>query len=190
MTSAQQRRLYFPAWREAARRWWTEAKGVATRTGTCPPSMADTLGQLLEEIEDLATVCAAKRGSETWNLRDLRYGCHGRALTAFVRSEALTNKQLDRVLALFRLLADPEDTAAWIEWEDPGRADRRRLEYLVPRLASAEYTQAIVRDLGASHWTALSDESLRRLVMTLGNRSRSTRAASAQRPGSPIAATA
>jgi hypothetical protein len=184
MTDAQLRRLYHPAWRRAAARWWKESRGVATRTGQVPLALADSLGQLLDEIEDLATVCAAKRGAEQWDLRDLRYGCHGRALTAFRPSKALTNRDLDRVLALWRVLEDPDDVGAWLDWENPERADRRRLEYLVPRLAPAEYTAAIVRDLGASHWSDLDDGALRKLVMTLGNRSR---AASVQRRGSPVA---
>lgn len=105
---------------------------------------------------------------------DLRYACHKVALGQVVSSKRLTNSQLDRVLAVFRHMADPDDIAAVMDMQNPDLAARRRLEWAVNGFGLGDaYVQKVCSaKFGTVNWKALDTRQLSDLVKTLSQRSR------------------
>lgn len=67
----------------------------------------------------------------------LRHACHYVALGKDKSSDNLTNAELDQVLAVFRLMADPDDLKSIIDRDHPEHAERRRLVVLCRRQPEA-----------------------------------------------------
>lgn len=106
---------------------------------------------------------------------DLRHGCYLAATTKVPGWPAsrkpvdslneLDNRSFSRVLALFRLLVEPTDIDAGLEWGDPTRDERGRLIWTIQHNTCGEaYVSKIAADIyGTRLWENLDTEQLRKL---------------------------
>lgn len=174
MTTAQQRRLYFPAWNAAAKN-----HGWLTKN---PPPRVEFFGNrdindLYQRIWTIALERAAAAAS-TPTGDSFRHACHLVAFGKDKSSSQLTNRELDRILALFKLLADPDDLAATLAWNNADESARKRLLWYLRNECVESYVVEICRQkFGTDDWEALDYADLRQLHMTLKNRPRAQRVA-------------
>lgn len=176
MTEAQARRFYFPAWNRALRARWIRDRGtMLPREGAPALDLAD-------QIETIADA-RAKRRAGIVTAEDLRHAAHVVAFGRDLSSKDLSNAQTDRVVALFDLLADPDDLGARMRWDSPNEDARRRLEWAAGNSGFPEaYVAAVCSSkFSTRDWRQLNDAQLRQLVVTLRNRAKS-RAAAAKKP--------
>lgn len=178
MTPAQQRRFYFPAWQDAARRrGWVMMEGrlIADLDARLwlPPEhpLTDLLPQIHAHARTLAS--ADQRAVKP---DDLRHACHLVALGHNQSSKRLTNTETDRVVALFRLIADPDSLTHLTAWAEPEQAQRRRYVRACRLLATDAYILAIARDkfgpgdFDPPWWENLRLPHLANLLLTLRTR--------------------
>ncbi len=100
-----------------------------------------------------------------------RHELHVKALGLDKSSKDFTNEDLDRVLAEFRALSQPDNLAAQLRQQDQPRS---RLLYSIRRLADEPYWRTIARDkFGTADETRLDLDQLRQLRITLAARARS-----------------
>jgi hypothetical protein len=169
MTTAQAYRFYFPAWSACvkANAWHMEdGRLVGNGLSDQPSTINDQLPKVLTFARQIAQ--AQHRGPM---VDDLRHACHIVALGRDKSSKVLNNAELDRVVALFKLLADPEDLSAIMAWENPVEADVKRVKWFITNTAPSAYVAAIARDkFGTSDWESLDLKQMRFLAMTLANR--------------------
>lgn len=179
MTTAQQRRLYFPAWRKALAAAWVK-QGDAYAVS---PRARNIQAELAQRVLDLAQMAAARR-YESADADALRHACHVVALGRDLRSSDLTNRQLDRMLAMFRVLASADDVQAVLDWENTDRADRTRLIWRLNHLGFPEaYIATVCTDkFGTSRPDTLTNAQLLMLVTTLSSRARAKAARSESNP--------
>jgi len=173
MTPAQTQ-LYFRTWQATAKAqgWNTKADLAAAlarhHKGEVWESPA--LNQTLAAIYQLAE-SAAHFAERAVSADDLRHAC---ALVAGVRHsscKAFTNSDLDKVLAMLRLLANPTNLNNQLAAQNPGEAgERRRHIYLITQ-ADAPYWQRIALDkCGHGYLDRLNLSQLRQLSLTIRNR--------------------
>lgn len=181
MTTAQQRRLYFPAWGEAFSAVWFRDHGTVRRKEGVSPSI------WIISVEDTAAA-AARRVHGLVYADGLRHAAHVVALGRRVSSSDLSNKELDRVLVLFALLKDPEDIDALIRWAHPDQDARRRLLWAVQNVGwPAAYIAHVARaKYGQSDPEQLNDAQLRQLLVTLKERTKRRPAQPAQSNSDPF----
>ncbi len=99
---------------------------------------------------------------------DLRHACHVYALGRDVSHLDLHNDQFDRLLLLWGnereirgLLVYPDDLAAQMHWDDPGRAKKESLVRSIRAAAADEYICSITQDLfGTIYWEDLENKAL------------------------------
>jgi hypothetical protein len=101
----------------------------------------------------------------------LRHACHFGALNHPASSRRLSNADFDRVLALFRLLAAPDNLDNLTAWLDVESGERRRLVHVITQSPPA-YWQSIARDKfhGEIDLDRLTLDQLRQLALTLRKR--------------------
>lgn len=128
------------------------------------------------QVFTLARQMALGRGSNP-TLDDMRHACYIVAIKKDKETEHLTNDEQDRIVALFNLLADPDDIAARNIWEayqrgeNPGNKKRRkwfiksRAPEAVSRHIAMDLTQGRTRDL-----ESLSDQEEANLARLLAQR--------------------
>jgi hypothetical protein len=164
MTPAQ-RQLYFRTWGACAKaRGWTARDGREADSAWF--AAAPDLVELHTQVWNEAGALAALEGRDV-SADDLRHACH-RVAGAPPSSAKLSNADLDRVLALFRLLADPDDLDAMLAWENPEASEAKRLLWAIRRLAPEAYTRALASDrFHTKNWEALPVGDLRQLALTL-----------------------
>ena len=108
-----QQQLYFRAWGACAKaRGWTTADGRAADRAFF--AAAPEIAQLHEQVWAWADGLAQQHGRDV-TADHLCHACHGVALGVDKSSKLFTNAELDRVLALFAVLTDPDDLTAVIE---------------------------------------------------------------------------
>lgn len=180
MTPTQQRRLYFPAWGDAARaRGWVMAGRRLVADLAAPVEFPDThpLSVLLPAIHEHAQNLAIAN-HRAIRPDDLRHACHVAILGRDRSSTALNNRELDRVLDLFRLLADPENLDRIRAIEDPDHAQRLRYVAGIRARVTDAYALAIARDkfgpadFDGTFWERLEIAHLAQLHLTILNRTR------------------
>jgi hypothetical protein len=177
ITEKQLRRFYFPAWSACAKaNGWVMAKGrlsESARGAHADAPVAGALpGELLRKVW-MAAEALAVQAHRNVTAEDLRHGCTVVALGRNKSSKDFTNAELDRVVALFRLLAEPDDVAAMLQWNNPEIGERKRLVFAIAESAPAAYVARIASDrFGTELWEDLAVYELRQLVMTLRDRSR------------------
>lgn len=200
----KQRRWYLREWNAAFRAHWTGCvRGEAVpREGRPQCEMRDKV------------LAAAKRlaiGREDGRLSPdlIRRACHVIGVGADCSSYALRNKQIDQVVAVFRVLARHRDIAAQMRLDaaeverarlvQAGRskdagvsvsdaeaapdADRKRTIWSISHsdLAPA-YVEEIARDkFGTPNWQSLPDGALRQLLITVKCRSAARMVGAAKR---------
>lgn len=160
MTDKQSRRFYFPAWRQALATFArTERKVLVCLRPD--DEMVARLWQIAEGIAeaDLRTIQA----------EDLRHACHVVALGRDKSSKLLSNKEVDRVVALFKLLQDPCNIDAVMTWDNPETPDRKRLLYSIEHINLDEaYKRQILQDkFDTRALASLSIAQLTQYMMTL-----------------------
>lgn len=164
MTTKSRIRFYFPAWRLA----WARIRALDASRLPEPISLPD---QLLRQVLDVAgTLPDSGRESA------VRHACHRIALGRDVSSTEMSAAEADRVVLLFRLLADPTDLGAVMTWDRQGpRYNRGRLMWAVRNSGhDAEYIRHICRAKfrGQEDPARLTDPELHDLVRTLSSRAR------------------
>ena len=173
MTPAQTQ-LYFRTWHAAARShgWNTVAalEAALARHHAGEVWESPSLNKTLTSIYQLAE-SSAHFADRAVTADDLRHAC---ALVAGVRHsscKAFTNSDLDKILALLRLLANPANLNNQLAAQNPGEAgERRRHIYLITQ-ADAPYWQRIARDkFGHAYLDRLNLSQLRQLSLTIRNR--------------------
>lgn len=170
MTTAQARRLYFPAWTRALQANWVVDRGMPVRR-------EGRASAELVAIETAALALARQRCGRV-SAEDLRHACGIVALGHGRSSKEFTDAELDRMVAFFGRLADGDDLKAVIAWEHPEQDARRRVVWAVEHAGFPEaYVRAICRaKFGTLNWRALDDRRLRQLMVTLKARARARRA--------------
>lgn len=174
MTSAQAKALYWPAWaRVASVHGWKTARGrlIGQRRPAFGGPVVDGLYQRIWNTAQALAENAVRAPLPD----DFRHACHIIALGQDVSSLRLSNAQLDRVVALLRLLADPDDVEAMMLWSSPEDSDRRRIIWRIRRAAPLAYIDSICRDrfgprYTPPNWEELPIACLRDLVRTLSSR--------------------
>lgn len=180
MTDAQKFRFYFPAWNDCVRanNWRVENKFVVIDNSrlTAEGRVVLTFAQQRATMRDGAT----PGRPQPVTMDDLRHGAHWLALGRDKSSEHLNNAEVDRVVALFRLLQDPDDLGARMKWdafqrgEDPGEV--KRLDYAITHAAPDGYVRKISEDkFGSRQWEWLTVAQKRQLLVTLKERNKSFR---------------
>jgi hypothetical protein len=166
----KQRILYFRAWNAARCAFSLE-----------PSAFVGEVAHLRARILAIAQERAQDRQTQDPRLKtqdSLRHGCHLVALGKNKSSKSLTNPELDRLLALFRLLADPEDLGAMLAWNNPSEEARKRILYSINTHFVESYAAQVSREkFGTPDFETLPTPDLRQLHMTLKNRPNSRIAA-------------
>jgi hypothetical protein len=165
MTENQLRRFYFRAWAACSRALgWNRAPVRLASHG------APEVNSLYQAVWTAAEALARQPGGSV-TANDLRHACHHIALGADKSAKTLTNAEADRVVALFNLLAAPEDFDAMMAWQNPEAGAVKRLTWAIEHLAPAAYVEAVASDkFGTRAWQTLPEASLRQLALTLRNR--------------------
>lgn len=116
----------------------------------------------------------AGRALRAVTVNDLRHASYVAAIGRDCSHDEFTNTEFNAVLALWKLLIDPDDLAAVMEHQNPGQAARRGLIASILRNAPGEaYVAAIAtRRWGTRNWKTLNDGALRQLAVTLSERAR------------------
>lgn len=168
-----QLQLYRRAWQAAAvaHRWNTTAGRAAVLAAHHAGNVwiSPELGTVLSNIYALAQFTAQSAEREV-NADDLRHACTGAAIGRHKSSKHFTNADLDKVLALLRLLANPTDLRNLVSFTNGEAGERRRHVHVITR-ADAPYWQSIARDkFSHADLDRLTLEQLRQLSLTLRNR--------------------
>lgn len=126
--------------------------------------------ELLAKVRTFAEQIARKqfRGVKP---DDFRHACHIVAIGQNKSSWDMTNDECERVVTLFRVLTNPDDIEAVLDWEDPLRAKKRNLIAAVKHKAPVAYWGHIAEN---KYQTRILDNltigQLTQLCMTLNNR--------------------
>jgi hypothetical protein len=162
MTTAQEKRFYWPRWQAACR-----ANAWRMRSGRL--ELADTAEEPANTV-----IAAARHLAEQHHraptLDDLRHATHLAACGRDCGHARLSNRELTRWGWLMRLLIDPNDLEAMNHWQHPELDEESRLDARI-RQAPEAYVNEICRSrFDAANWRGLDLHSKRALVMTLSNR--------------------
>lgn len=170
MTPAQRARFYFPAWAAAAQAhgWQSASTLAAAQRQECWAS--SELNKVYQAVWANAQVRAFNQ-ARGLTPDDFRHACHAVALGRHKSANALTNDECERVVALFNLLANPDDLRAIMGWSSPNEARRKRMLWWIRHNCVESYVVAICREkFGVDEFRSLSFPQLSQLHMTLRNR--------------------
>lgn len=189
--TTKQHRWYLREWSAAFRAHWAGVRGgeVLARPGR--PEVHELREQILAICRRMLAVRGGRLDPDT-----IRHACHVHALGRDIPSMKMTNKQLDRTVAVFRQLAGV-NLAAMLTTEaasaeqhrlaqarrarrgDPAAtpvpmpdADRTRLLWAIEHAdLPPAYVEEICRDrFGTGNWRSLPTPSLHQLRITLACR--------------------
>lgn len=168
MTRLQQTRFYFPRWHRAFAANWQRIDGIIAQKSEHPVS------KYFEAVSTIANRMAVLDHRAVTD-GDLRHACHIVALGKDTSSHTLTNQQVDRVVCLFDLLANPDDLAATMKWDGKDSHDRRRLEFAIRNCGMDDaYIRQICRaKFGTNRMEGLNELQLKQLLITLKSRAKS-----------------
>jgi hypothetical protein len=128
------------------------------------------LNETVSKIYELADLRAAADGREV-TPEDFRHAATALALGRHASSKAFSNADFDKVLALLRLLADPQNLKNILAHQDGGLAGERRRHVHVITQADEFYWQRIAGDkFGHADLDRLTLAELRQLSLTIRNR--------------------
>lgn len=166
----QYRRVYGPRWTAAFRANWTIGeRGIEwlPRHAVAPPTLA---AQCLAIAGTLAA--AQHRGVR---VDDIRHGAHQVALGKPVSARTLDNPQLDKVLAIFDRLINPDSLRAAME-EDGHAGKMRKVRWALANLYLPPYLRSeCERIYGTTQWDTLTDDQQIRLRTHMRNRANALR---------------
>jgi hypothetical protein len=163
------------------REWQTTAKvhGWNTKAGIAAALAAHHTGQVWESPALNALLAAiyeiagnyAKLAGGGMTTNNLRHACTGAALRRHVSSKSFTNADLDKVLALLRVLANPTSLKNQNAFQSAGEQGERRRHLHVITNADAPYWQTIAKDkFGHADLDRLTLAQLRQMSLTIRNR--------------------
>lgn len=187
MTAAQTQ-LYWKAWSAVVRAHGWRGQGAALAASHQACWVSPSLDRTYQAIWSMASGLAWQEGRGSLTADDLRHACAAIALGRVASSKGFTNQDLDRVLALFRLLAEPEKLAHLKAWDNRDAGERRRHVHVITQ-APAAYWQRIAADkFGHADLDRLPLEQLRQLSLTLRRRvaARPQPVAHAMAPPAPL----
>jgi len=168
--SQSQRSLYWRTWATVVRAhgWRGDSAILQATREDCWASPA--LNRVYQAIWQAAGHLAAPPHNERL-IDALRHACHFVAADRLAGSRQLTNAELDRVLDLFRLLAEPDNLDNVAAWLDAEAGERRRHVHVITQ-SPAAYWQSIARDKfrGETDLDRLTLTQLRQLTLTLRKR--------------------
>lgn len=166
MTDKQAKHFYWPTWNRCCRaNGWTSKQTL--RDGR---SENQGLSEWHAKVWSTAEVLAAKEHVGV-SLDHLRKACHVLALGAPVSSKKLSSTAVNRVVSLFKVLTDPENLSAVMEWMNPENTQRRVLISKIKAHCHEAYIRHISGDVfGTSNWEGLNAVQLLGLARKLGAR--------------------
>jgi hypothetical protein len=165
MTTAQQRNFYFPKWNAcAAKNGWVMVHGrLATDLAAQKITYDSWRGpahDLYFKIVEIAEHLALA-GHRAVIATDLRHACNY-VVSCRLSSEGLDNKQTNKVIALFLLLADPENTGLIMNWLNPENAEHDSFVAYLRKQAHEGVLIAIASNaFGTKNWQDLDIGKLR-----------------------------
>jgi hypothetical protein len=167
MTPLQTSR-YWRLWREVQRtaRWCTRS-GVLVFDHDAWAARS----QAHAAVWDAAVALSRREGCGV-SADHLRHACHIHATGHDRSSTQLTNRDIDKIWALFKLLANPTDLSARMAL-DTDIGERRRLVHRIHPAAPTAYIDHLCRDLFGSTthcWEDLPLDRLRTLASVLAQR--------------------
>lgn len=156
MTDNSRRRFYFPAWNRA----WGRLRSLDLSA----VHAVDLPSHLLSQVVEISAGLPDPHTADA-----MRHACHLVALGRAASSKTMTAADCDRVVCLFRLLANPADLDAAMAWEGKDRRSRNRLLWALHHAgADAPYIHAISRDkFGGRCPDRLDNRELHDLVRTI-----------------------
>lgn len=166
-----QTQLYWRAWAAVVRvhNWRGTGEALAATYEACWIS-PELNASVYQPIWNAASGLAYQKNRRSLTAEDLRHACHIVALNRNASSKHFTNADLDRVLALLRLLADPNTLRNVEAWQNEEAGERCRLVYVIKQAPPA-YFQKIAHDkFGTADLAQLTLEQLRQLSLTLRSR--------------------
>lgn len=172
MTRAQES-LHWRSWNAVVKaNAWRMRKGFLLEEAAASRERSEHHRKVWVFAEQLAG-----RGVRAVTSNDLRHATYVAAIGRDCSHSEFTNKEFNAVLALWKLLVDPDDLTAVMEHQNPGEAARRGLIASIQRNAPGEaYIVAIsTRRWGTRNWKTLNDGALRQLAVTLSERARKER---------------
>src|ERR1043165_8574068 len=168
--------LYFRTWQAVAKaHGWNSKSNILValqkhHAGHVWESPA--LNRTLATIYDLALIAAAN-GDRDVTTDDLRHACTLFATGRHASSKNFSNSDFDKVLALLRVLADPQNLNNLAAFQDGGELGERRRHIHVIRQAEDRYWKSIARDkFGHVDIDRLTVAELRQLSLTVRLRMR------------------
>jgi hypothetical protein len=170
MTDKQWFKFYLPAWSACAdANTWLSKKGVFLGKQAPMFGRAEA-GELYNQVW-IAAQQLALAEHRALKPDDFRHACHIVALGRPKSSKDFTNAECDRVVCLFKILTNPDDIDALIEWDHPEIAAVKRLKWSIEHAAPDAYVRKIAADkFGTRLWEDLEEGQLRHLAMTLRHR--------------------
>lgn len=124
---------------------------------------------MLASIYKLAQLAAQNAGREA-NADDLRHACTAAAIGRHKSSKHFANADLDKVLALLRLLANPEDLRNLNAFADDEAGERRRHIHVITGVAEPYWQKLAADKFGHTDLDRLTLAQLRQLSLTIRNR--------------------
>lgn len=170
MTEKQEKLYWRLWWRVCHVNDWRFLKGRIAAE-----AQRDTSEHHLAVWKCAADLARANQRSVTAD--DLRHGCHVHAIGRDKRHLDLhPTNECSRVFTLFKLLIEPEDLDAVMDWQDPDRDEKRRLVVGIKRMAPFAYIDSICRDKFDNYQSPFYEDldlsQLRQLRVTLESRRR------------------
>lgn len=169
MTHLQKTKFYFPAWNRAFRSNWRRLNGriepLEDRVECLIRERPDApMINLTSKVESHAAARALQHHRAV-TADDLRHACHVVALGRDKSSDDLTNAELERVVHLFRLLADT------VAFYNPEEDTRRRLIWFLEKKVKRQYLESVcLSEYQTRNFRSLSTDRLHNLVRTLKHR--------------------
>lgn len=160
MTRNQSSRVYFPLWSGAFQANWSMDRGVPVLLAQ--PAYPDKA----EEIDRVARAAVHKLHRAVTQ-DDLRHASHVVFLGCKKSSKDITNDELDRLIACYKLMIDPDNLKAVMDLNNPARAQRRRQVQGIENSGVKEHTlRAWCAHFngGRTDWRDLPDGNFTRFV--------------------------
>jgi hypothetical protein len=154
--------------------WWSAGVSVCAANGWRMEK-----GRLVESAA--ASRARSRFHERTWDIaerlaredhravtvNDLRHACYLAAAGKQSHLQ-LSNKEFNRVLSWWKVLADPDDLDAMMEWDSPEIAERRGLVQMIRRNSDPGYAEEISqRKHRTEFWEDLPIADLRKLAITI-----------------------
>lgn len=154
MTERQAKRMYWPAWaRVVAVHGWRMSGGRLAGQRREMWGAGDSQA-LYDAVWNRATRTATAQHRAPVP-DDFRHAVNWASLARDKSSTHFTDEDLDRVLCALRLLADPDDLDAMMDWLEPWRPRQRRMRWWLVNRCRPEYLAAVRAD-----WATLEGDEL------------------------------